>query len=919
MATVPDLAFPGGLPTGRNNLIAKVDPSLEADTTTSEVPTWAYDVTQHGAVGDGIEGWYKCTWTSPSTILSAYTFLGNVTIAVGSAELVIDVEPGDGIVFEPGRDEGASIAIQGAGLAGGVLLTTIVSVSAYNTCILADTASTALAASSQQVIWPAFTSTSVNSILWMDAAQVRLYYNPGALYDTTDTFKRKAFMSRIAAVGSPFEVTLTSNLPQAATAALRYLTIGSDNSTSIAAAANAMRKLGQKVLWFPGRGLYCGHTMLSGTVDDPSFGFTLVDTTIGETNLLGAAHFDALWHTANARGFFTDSSGRQLPYRIVPVTASSPPTPRSYIHGNATLSATAIATAPIITKAGDSSGTDNPSRQNLAQTPGVLFDTAMQAGMPTRDVTIRNRAMGGATWAEMACSTNTRGVNIDTRYTWWTNTAISWLAQILTDTPVPECFDLVHTALNDQTSYHPLHQQSVITRLRALTTTDGKAPDIILHSHTTYYLSLGVPSYQRIAEMSEYAAGVYRGMTKYGYGFIDLLSHGTAMEYGWDPTRRALRRAPSIAQTLAPTTPLALPKRSRAMSGRLTLKGVDGLTVWTAVEALRIQLSDRADNYIEISTDGSGFLTTYAQLWGMSVPTTASITNGAATLVTSGQTAHTEALAWGLHRTDVTIGTAGAGPLTSGDDGMCLLMPQCDYGSQPQRTQIEKILSNSSARVVDNAPARGTAYSATATAYIGGIMFVEHDAYAQTDIIITDSLGNMLQTKIIGFTDRNTVTLQDVWPHATLLNDAATIWIGQITEPLTTTTIDAEGDAGADPYIDFAVYNNHVRLVYALGSTIDTVLNLPVTAESLFNKNTIRGGGPFVPVITCTGAGLSVTLNNLWLDADVLFKTTLTRRELRGSPDGGSLYGGEANHESGKFGEAVVQPTLSAANFALTL
>jgi hypothetical protein len=525
--------------------------------------------------------------------------------------------------------------------------------------------------------------------------------------------------------------------------------------------------------------------------------------------------------------------------------------------------------------------------------------------------------MGGGAWGELACPSNTRGASVDDIYPWFTDTGVSWISYALTASPVPDVFDIPMHGINDNTGFHPIHMLSVITRLRALTTRESNPPDIVLHTATHQPYATGIPSQVSGAEAAELYSGYARGFAaKYGYGLIDIEGRSMPSLYGWDVNRRWLRRVPSWTHTLAPTTPAIIPARSRAWRGQIRLTGADGATIWAAVGTLRFQLSPRPDNYLEITTNGSGYLTTFVQTWGRAVETTTSITNGATTLTTSGQTSITDDLIWALGRTSVTIGSAGTGPLSGAYDGACLLFPDTDYGTQPQRTFIEKVIGDNIARVDDPGPYVRTAYSASGTCYIGGMMFVAHDAHAKSDIIITDGSGNIHKTKITGFTDRNTVTLQDAWPYTTLSSATATIWVGHIAEDTATSAINAGNDLGANAVLDFSVLGNHVLVRYVVGSILNEALNRPAEPPVLFNKVTIKGGGPFLPRVDCTGAGLSIEFRNLWVDNDMLFMPPATRRVMISTSDAATQWGGDGGHPSGPWGETVLRPIYDAQNFA---
>ena len=884
---------------------------------TPGVPEHAYDVTRSGAVGDATESWQTCSWGSSDDTIVAFTFEGAVSIASGGTRLTIDYVHDGGVSFSPGIDEGKSIAITGAGAASATLVTTIVRVYGDGDVELADAAGTTLSSSTQQVMWPCFTASSVGQAVWMATTQFRSYWiSTTSHIDTTDVYASKPFLAFVDAYVSPFSVTLDRNLPGTATDAIKQIIIGTANAQFVADAGNAAVLEGKTALWYPD-GMYFIPAWEAGSSEDPSYTyFQVPDNTVGEENEATAAMKDLQWITGSARGFVCDTGGRPLYQRIIPVGAPDPfPAPRN-IWGDKTLIAFAAEDTPDIIKCGDSVGTTDPSNQN-AQTEAAAFDRCILQANGRKSLTIKYRSMGGGTLGELACSTNTRGASVDVIYPWHDGSS-SWISHILTASPVPDVIDIPQHGINDGAGFHPLHLLSVRTRFLALTTREGHSPDLIWHTSAGTPVAPGVPASAQSTEAMEDLAGFYRGLQGvYGDGLIDFQARAMPAQWGWDVRARPTRRFPNFSHAMTATSPIVFPGRARAWKARVRLIGADGATVWGGAGTLRVILSSRPDNYLEIGVNGSGFLTTRVQSWGRAVATTTSITNGATTLTTSGHSSYTVPLAWNVRRSSVTIGTSGSGPLTSGHDGKCLLFPGTDYGSQPQRTFIEKAINDNTARVDDFGPIKQTNYSATSTVYIGGMLFVEHDATAKTDIIITDGSGNIHKTKIVGFTSRTQVTLQDAWPYSTLSAATATIWVGHTAQDTATTSIDAEGDTGADPFFIFAVSGGHLMARYAVGSSIDDVNDRPVEVPEVINKVVIRGHGPYQPRIECTGSGVTADISNAWMDPEdgMLFRTIGTQRWLRGSPDN-YAWGGEASHGAGPLYSAVWLPTCEAQDFA---
>lgn len=885
---------------------------------TPGIPEHAYDVTRSGAVGDATDSWQICTWGTASATISAYTFSGNVSITSGSKRLTIAFVHDGGVSFSPGIDEGKTIAITGAGASSATLVTTIARVIGDGVVDLADAAGTTLSASAQQVMWPCLSAASVGQAVWMDAAQTRRYWVGLSSYnDDTDAYLSKPFMAYVDAYVSPFSVTLDRNLPKTATNAVKRIIIGTANAQAVSDAGNAAILEGKTALWFPGNGMYFIPAWESGSAEDPGNTlFQLVDATVGEENTATAAMKDLQWVTGSARGFICDTGGRPTYQRIIPVGAPPPLPPTRNVWGEKTLVAVAAEDTPDVLKCGDSVGTTDPSNQN-SQTEAMAFDRCILQANGRKSLTIKYRSMGAGTLAELACATNTRGGSIGSTYPWHDGSS-SWMANILATTPVPDLFDIPHHGINDETGFHPIHLFSVRNRFKALTTREGNAPDLIWHTTPGVPASPGVPARAQATEAMEDLAGFYRGLQAvYGDGVVDFQASAIPAQWGWDVRARPTSRFPNFSHAMTPSSPIVFPGRARAWKARVRLIGANGTAIWGGAETLRVVLSSRPDNYLEIGTNASGFLTTRVQSWGRSVATTTSITNGATTLTTSGQSSYTQALAWSVRRSSLTIGASGSGPLTSGHNGKCLLFPGTDYGSQPQRTFIEKIINDNTARVDDFGPIEQNNYSSTATAYIGGMMFVEHDATAKTDIIITDGSGNIHKTKITGFTSRTQVTIQDPWPYPTLSSASATIWAGHTSQDTVTTAIDARDDAGADPFFIIAVSGAHVAVRYAVGSIIDDVNDRPVEVPEVLNKNVIRGHGPYQPRIECTGVGLTADVSNAWMDTDdaMLFRTVGTQRWLRGSPDN-YKWGGEASHGAGPLYAAVWLPVCEAQDFS---
>jgi hypothetical protein len=899
--------------------------------TTPGMPEHAYDVTRSGAVGDGSDEWFYLTWSASSATLSAYTFRGAVTIASGSRELSIDLTELSGVAFQRGRNEGWPIAVEGAGVAGGILITTIAKVKNGSVVELADAASTTVSAATKSVMWPCFTTSSSGMTFRLEAAMGRGYWIRTAgptltqYRDDTDV-AIQPFLAFVSAYVSPFSVTLDRNLPGTATAAVRRMTWGTDNTQAISDAGNAMAAEQKGILWFPGAGIYCAFRLRGGSSEyGPQGGIVAIDNTIGEGNQQQPAMLDAVWQTGRARGVFFTSSGDASYLRLVP--ADAPPIPRAprHVHGPKTLAAFSTQAAPIVMIMGDSVGTYDPSRQDQAGTPATLFHGALLAPNFDRAITILPRAMGGATWAEQACDGATRA-SVNEKYPWYTNTTASWISYALGASPVPDVLALAHHAINDQLSFHPIHVFSAIKRMRSLVTRGGQSPDILLEGSPHNAVSYKPKLFQS-ERMQEGACGFYRGLhVRYGYGLIDYEGPSMASLWGFDPTRPIRRRIPAFSHVLSPSSPLVIPADTRSWRARIVLTGVSGAAVWAAIGTLRVRLSQRPDNVLELSTNGSGLLTYRIQTWGATVAST--LTTSGATLQSTGQSAFTADVYWANARSSIQIGAEGSGPLNSGHNGKCLWLPSGDYDAQPQRTFIEKAITgtDSMARVHDYGAWDGGDFDANATVYIGGMMFLAHDGNSKADIRIVSG-GNSHQTTVSSASSRTQCTLTAAWPHGPLSSAAGTVFLGHESVPTTASAFNAAGDAGADPYIEISVNGTHLLVRYCLGSIRNDVDGRPAEVPAVIDAMVLRFGGPYLPVIECSGAGLTVAVDNLWVDDDTvgLYSRPGTQRFLRGAQDdlatsedekNTSLHGGDGPHPGGVFAHYVIQPTLEAQDFA---
>jgi hypothetical protein len=156
----------------------KVDGTLiEASAASSGVPSYAVDVTQpqFGAKGYMRRGHFYATYTAGQLTISIAKFVGAVTATVGSDAFAIVGANGLGIAFMPGFDDGDPIWIQGAGPGGADLVTTIAQVIDGENVVLGGTISTVPTGGSVGVVWPCFTASDLNTILWVDCGSQPVY------------------------------------------------------------------------------------------------------------------------------------------------------------------------------------------------------------------------------------------------------------------------------------------------------------------------------------------------------------------------------------------------------------------------------------------------------------------------------------------------------------------------------------------------------------------------------------------------------------------------------------------------------------------------------------------------------------------------------------------------------------------------
>lgn len=937
------------------------------------VPSYGSDVTFQGGVGDGRRGWFYATWTKGGATLTISQYNGALTSTVGSPTISVAGVVGAGIAFQSGVDDGAPIYLQGAGTSGADLTTSILEVGNGATATLATPILTA-PSGSINAIWPCFQQSDVGKVIWISGAEVRNYFvdiqvagtttqvgavsggntivvasagsiavadviidettptamgrltmvetitgntltlsasvtsangdtlgfgaGPVQVEDTAQTYGFQAVMGYIATVNSAYEVTLgfttgITGFSTASTAGLARIAWFSDNGQAIGSAADVSQQLDGKIIYFPGTNAVFGSASMQSASPQyrPWFG----------ANTNRAAILTQRWLGDNWRGGeHFDVAGNRIWQKQVPLTAGGfPGIPRT---ANLRKQAPNMAgqTAAAITIAGASSAlTDSPD-QNAATFEVDMFFEKFLSDNTGVSVTKNNRGVGGTNIAQWD---NGGVVSNSTAYWWATNPSETMLNYVLG--LAANFVYMVIGGQNDGFGFHPVHFWSLVNRIRTgLPTTNLMWQTMLCKGSQSFNGDSNSP------EVNAYCSGYIRGACwQAGIPLVDMEPHSERATFGWDQYRRRERIIPAYTAAVSSTVPWSVSDVARDMSVILGLSGASGSAAWSALGKLSWVLSKRQDNLLILDIDASGFLRYAVQDWGAAVSTPCALALNGTTLTTSGQTSFSSLLEWPRTRFYIKAGDPNLGPFTSGNAGQCVMFPTADGNNLNQRTFITTIASGVVAWVLD-CPGQNQDVILNGTLVYGGMMFVPADATAQSDITITDTSGNVLHTKITGYTNQNTVTLRDPWPHAALTSGTpATVWVGRWSIPPTSSAVLAGTDAGANPQLALSVKGRRLIVTYTLGGL--TYVEPPIVLDTIIPRHS----GFYQPLVWATGTG-TLAGTQIFVDEDDFSIPGGTEFELRGDDsDGLGLYGG-GDGPASPSAEVILRPVLEAQDLA---
>lgn len=885
--------------------------SPEAARANLRIPNDALVVTDHSAKADGKRGWFYAAWTNGTTGISMYSRQDTVTVS-GSAVSF------SGAVF--GRefqeaDVGSTLAIQGLTWGGGKPVTTINRLMAYNKVTTADTCDqTITSQANTKMIWPAVEAADVNKAIWIDLAgcfQFGYYLGTGL----------KPLVTTIASFTDAFNFAVSVNLgitsnagpsPTISDASPTLIEWGTDNTAAIFTCGLLAVQSGRTKLWFPpGHYLATSISNNSSAVDVP-----------GAMEAIGQCQ----WFGDGATLLATDTAGSRILKDVIPYDAGAPPPPPNGVAYGDLLSLRA-ATAPVVVGIGDSRGLASPNgiTQGVAISEERIRMAALMRQNKKKSFKFIDRSIAGATWWD--CASKANGVF---PY-WYTTTTNAWSTYYDTvdvgvggasSVVTPDAYLTDQSGANDSWSIHPLPMTVVINHLAALTGSNSSLPPDILMMNTRPNSALqavagggAFPEYSAFMQANEYSAMLTRSVAlKAGLPFLDYHSRAMLATYGWDPSQMEITRVPDhAARTVTPTAPYRIRAASRDFRVLLKLFGANGAAVWGSNQKFRVQLSPRYDNYVEFSTDGSGYLTYRVVTYGIDTTATVTTTNGTKSLQVGNDGRTASGVTYTMSKLPVDM--FGTGTLITRTGGTALSCVSTDIGSMcliggvinaafdggSLRTVVSDYFSANAILAPDSSTIGG---SVTNTVVIGGVRFLPSDAAAKVDVVI----GSQSPNKITGYTDANNVTLQNN-NTVSYAGTSQSVFIGRLCIPTTSTGLQVGSDSGANPQIEISMTGTHLQC--ALLRAGDTV---PIRFLSAHIE---RWGGKFYPTVRVTTGSVSISASGVYTDKRKFYRPIITPDQAFGSPvsSTNSDTGGDSGvHDGTPALMAIDLPVVNAAH-----
>lgn len=934
--------------------------------------------TAYGAIDDGCASYFAVTCTVNGTSLALQTYSGSITIQNsgpnGNAVLTF---PGQTSNLSPGYGPqrewvGKPIAVAGAGASGAALVARVAnfdynptSTSHEARLFLDRPAPTPLTASSQKVLCPCFSDGSFAGV--PSNVGQKIWLSQGASAKNTVTgdgnFNDPYYplRSTISSFTDPFTVVLADAIKCAAKTATwgMFVMWGTDNRAAVLAAGMAAIGLGMRELKFP------GFTKAQSTGVFLAFDWQLTDTETPVTTddrTAGMVQGSLIWTAENAQTRFVvaptdiNSGGSTVTnngaphdllnlHQAVPHTARSAPAPRKGVLSKRFAASISQSTV-VVCIVGESYSADDPSG-NTGNAIWRSIVAELEAQNPEKTFIVCNRQQGGSTWRQLMDPAN---LATNANFAWitgghpWSYYVQNCVTSIGTVTP--DIIICCEEGGNDINGLNQFEVEGVVKMFEGWTTTrSGLAPDVIYIGGVwpRSQVSSNAGEYEYVALQQEYGFSLTRNTLRaLGKQIIDYLPRSGHVTHGWSQDHLVLKQVPPPPGGTASTTvPLNLGYQCRDFLLALQLgSSQTGAAFWTALAGtLRIRLSEKPDHQLAVGVDGSGNLNAEVRAWGGVVATPVSITNGAAALTTSGQTAFTWTTQQSLSGPTYTILGSGADTAFSASMvGQCILgvgMYGYTYnGVHPDYRSTVIVRYNNTLAGLADPSNNGQSPSA---GYWGGWMFVPQDAAAHTDVIIPGAgsvthpfLGaNCLISKITSYTDRTHVGLSDN-ASATLAAATEKMFLGRIVQLATFYhAINAGADASQNPVLILRKTGSRLAVGYLLGSqrTTDIRIDIGQYHDKYIWEGEIGGPQtPFVPMVWSDSSG-GVTVTPLYMAVGERFPskpelTTLEGWGIDNSAPGGSgvfdyPYGGDTSHPTTLLDEVLFRPVAAAQDFAI--
>ncbi len=849
-------------------------------------PSDALDVTAYGAVGDMQRDVLLASFTNGGTVVTLGKYSGSVAVSGTNTLQLSGLTIGGGRSFDA-FDVGSNVYIQATDGSG---VNTTLPISGFNplTNAVTLTGSITNAMTSAAVVWPVPTSADVGKVIRVDGGQAQVLRPP---YDSG----KQPWMGTIAAVsGNTITVggtisgfgTLSTTSPGLPT----DIAWGTDNTNAIQQAGLDLVTKGMRKLHFPrkylqGRTGYGAFRMAWRKQDganntDAYFFLWNVDCTTA-VNL-------ATWTgDPNVHGLMTDVSGRPLFRHIVPGSLAIP-NPRCDLSARTNaprLSAIANGGTVQVMETGDSLSRYDPVGQSFAWFDMDMVEQKLRDGNPGRLFTFKQVSANGLGWAETVAPANIS----------------QWL---LSGT---DLFWLGSGGYNDHIKTNTAQKiMKAVTQIRALPADGhGNPPDVLFSTHVPKPENLvgsGICNYWEVHTVPALIRGIANWQ---GRGWTDLTEFGDLSLNGASDRRRAMIEVPPpAALTLSASNPLQINRRGSNFSISMSFTAASGSDLWTGIGKLLIPMSPQPGNVLTLDNDPITNRLRYKyDLWGQTF-NGVTITSSGSLISAPAPTTSTGTLSW---PTSTNILSMSSAPFT-GTQGQCLYLPGCDTGGQTLRTVIDNVINSGVVVVQDvNCTALGgtqTNYVAGTTIGVGSLSFIQDDADSQTNIGIVNSGGTILYYgTITALTNQGTVSVTPTPPA--LAGTVCSVWLGHSTTGWQVASNVNAAAGGATQGLSVALKNDQ----------------LTVGQNNLgyfFRATVPHWGDDFYPTISATGAGVSLTVNNLFSDASVLYApigTTWETWGFQGSQSSGSLYGGDGGHYGSKITEMIHKPVLDAANF----